>query len=195
MRQRSIVPALCILFLAAGPAAPADTAARPPALPEHVLYGQMFRHVVELEKQADAVEKRGEDGAKYRLRYQQSAALSDRQDTQLKTIAQECMERVAEQDLRARDVIRAARAQAGGRELAPGQTPPRPPAELAELQEERNALILEARDRLHGAFGQEEFKRFDTFLREKLGPRIRQATPGIPNREGQRPSRPEPERQ
>lgn len=178
MRPRHLIPSLLLLAFAI--AAPSRAAAGAPAaddLPEHVLYGQMFRHVVALEQQAEALEKRGEDGGKLRLRYQQSAELSDRQDETLKAIARDCVARVAEQDRKAVAIIQAARARIPDGILAAGQAPPVAPPELAELQKERNALILEFRDQLRYAFGEEEFQRLDTFARQSIGPHIRRISP------------------
>lgn len=180
MRRRHLIPSF--LMLTCATFAPCWAAAGAPAadpLPEHVLYGQMFRHVVALEQRAEVLEKRGEDGAKLRRRYKQSAELSDRQDETLKAIARDCVARVAEQDRKALALIREARARTPGGTLAQGQAPPAAPPALAELQEERNALILEFRDQLRDAFGEEEFERLDAFARQRLGPHIRQVSPGI----------------
>jgi hypothetical protein len=199
MNRRFLIHVFLILFLATGTAAFAASAAEPSArplrspdaLPEPVLYGQMFLHVVALEQRAAALEKRGEDGSQLRLRYKQSAELSDREDETLKTIARDCMARVTEQDRKAMEVIRAVRARTPDGQLARGEKAPVPQAELAELaalQAERDALILAARDRLRATFGEEEFVRLDAFARKTLGPHIRQIAPGIqrPDRRGQK---------
>jgi hypothetical protein len=40
------------------------------------------------------------------------------------------------------------------------------------MQQERNAIILRARDRLRQAFGAKEFERFDAFLQAHVKPAI-----------------------
>ncbi|HXO20089.1 MAG TPA: hypothetical protein VOA87_09215 [Thermoanaerobaculia bacterium] len=170
-------------FASVSPAAPAPPPPAAPAiaappteamdrLPDPVVYGQMFRHVVALGRKAEAAEQKGEDGSRFRLLYRQKAALDDDQDRRLQQIAGDCMAQVEQQDKKARQLIAAARAQTGAK-LLPGQAPPAPPAELKGLQAERDALILAARDRLHAAFGEDEFQRFDQFVRRTIAPHIR----------------------
>ena len=51
--------------------------------------------------------------------------------------------------------------------------PPPPPPELFAMQQERNAIILQARERLHAAFGEEEFTRFDQFVQKRIGSQVK----------------------
>ncbi|HKX26915.1 MAG TPA: hypothetical protein VJ302_04400 [Blastocatellia bacterium] len=165
-------------------------AQNPPAtgpVPKHVITWLMLRHVVTLNKQADEAEKKGQDGSKLRLRYKELADLSDWQAQTLNQIATECYMQVVEQDQKAQRAIDAFRAQVPGGKLADGQTPPPPPAELKELQKERNRLVSAASERLRQAFGEAEFKRFDRFINEKFAPHVRNLTPGA-MRPGFRPA-------
>jgi hypothetical protein len=46
---------------------------------------------------------------------------------------------------------------------------PPPPPELKALWEERNAIILRARDQIRAVFGEEEFARFDNYAKYHHG--------------------------
>jgi len=158
----------------------------PGDLPEPVLYGTVFHHVIALQKQAAILEKKGEDGSKYRLLYRRRAKLDEQQARALDKIAADCQLEVTQQDQKAWQLIAAARAQVAGGRLAKGQTPKAPPKELAALQQERNDIVLKARDRLREALGDQEFERFDAFVRETIGPRITVHSPAIPRTAGPR---------
>jgi hypothetical protein len=80
--------------------------------------------------------------------------LDDGQARALGEVAAECQSRVAEVDARAKSVIEAFRAQPPG-----GQRP-----DLAALEEERRSIIMQAREKLRTAFGEEVFRRFDTYV-------------------------------
>jgi hypothetical protein len=95
--------------------------------------------------------------------------LSDEQARALVEIATECEGRVAEVDARARPIIEAFRAQnQQARTPGQGELPP-PPPELAQLQQERNSIILQAREKLRTALGEEAFRRLDKYVTPKPG--------------------------
>ncbi len=102
------------------------------AVPEHIVYGQMFNLLVALDNAAD---------------YQHQAGLSDEQAAALKEIAIDCQREVEQQDAKARKIINAFRDKLAKIKPKPGASLPPPPVELAAMQEERNAIILRARDR------------------------------------------------
>ena len=141
-------------------------------IPEHVAYRQLFRHVVFLKQRAQEVERRGEDARSLRAFYQQRAGIDDRQAALLERIAAESEREVAQQDARARAVIDDFRADFPGGQIPQGQRLPPPPAELKALQEERNNLILRARERLRAALGEQEFARFDDYVQNSVAPGV-----------------------
>lgn len=141
--------------------------------PEHVVYGQVFRHVKELHRKASEEERQGRDGAQFRGLYRRMARLDDRQASLLDQIAAETNGEVEKLNARAVRIISEVRAKHPDGKLAPGEQPPAPPAELAELSTRRRDLILQGRERLRSVFGEEEFQRFDRFVRENLKPGIR----------------------
>jgi len=87
--------------------------------------------------------------------------LDEAQAGALEAIAFACKEDVSRQDQKARGIIMSYRAQFPDGKIPDGVTPPPPPPELKLMWEERNAIILRARDRLRAALGEEAFRRFD----------------------------------
>jgi hypothetical protein len=112
-----------------------------PGISEHVFYGEVFSLIATLDNAAD---------------YQKQAGLSDDQTSVLGEIAKDCQRDLEYQDARAQGVIMAFRAPLNESDLKqrdPKKMPP-VPAELTQLQEGRNAIVLHHRDRLKKALGQ-----------------------------------------
>jgi hypothetical protein len=150
--------------------------ARQPELeevPEYVVYGQVFRHLKELHAKAADEERQGRDGAHLRKLYKEMAKLDDRQAAQLDEVAAEANGEIEKLNKRAMKIIGELRAKHPEGKLAPGEQPPAPPAELAELSAKRRDRINEGRERLRSAFGEEEFVRFNEFVRQRVKPGVR----------------------
>ena len=155
------------------------------SIPDYEVYHQLFHHHVAMKKKAGELEKLGNDGKFLRGFYQREAKLSNEEARVFDDIASSCDEEVAKQDTKAAAIIDEALARNGEGKLAEGTSPPEPPAELKTLWDQRNAIILRARERLQFAFGAQEFERFERFVKSNVEPRIT-STPA--NR--QRPSTP-----
>jgi hypothetical protein len=119
------------------------SAQRSEEIPEHIFYGEVFSLLAELKNIAD---------------YQREAALSDYEASFLEEIATDCAGDVARQDAKAEAFINAFRRRM--RRSLGGKRPQPVPAELTELQKERDAIALRHRDRLRKALGEDAFKRF-----------------------------------
>lgn len=145
-------------------------------VPEHIAYGQVFRHLKELHRKADEEDRQGRDGARFRRLYKEMAKLDDRQAALLDEIAARTNGEIEKLDRRAMKIIGDLRAKHPEGKLAPGEQPPAPPAELAELSAARRDRINEAREHLRSVFGEEEFGRFNQFVRERVKPGIRRLT-------------------
>lgn len=142
-------------------------------IPERVVYRTMFRHFVALKKKAEEKEKQGQDGAALRHFYKREAKLNDKQEKELDRIASKVDLDVEKKDKRAKEIINEYRSHYPQGQIPKGETLPPPPAELQQLQDERNALILSARDELRKAFGEEEFQRFDKFVRDNIASKMK----------------------
>lgn len=134
------------------------------AVPDHVVYNSLFRKVVRLrEKTKELQSQKRIDGRNY-FPMQREAKLSEAQATTLETIAFTCRQQVTERDNKANAIIQAFQLRFPGGRVPDGGSPP-PPPELRSLWEERTAIILNARESLRMAFGDEEFGRFDNFAK------------------------------
>lgn len=178
MRRKRSLLILCITILTvsalvfkASSKQPQEAAANTPhasPLPEHVAYWFLFHHSAALKRKADEVEKKGKSSS-LRALIKRDADLNDGQAATLETISLECEREVAEKDAQAKVVIAAVRARYPDGKIPRGESlPPVPPA-LEALQQERDAIILRARDRLHEAFGDQDFQRFDSFVKKDAG--------------------------
>lgn len=142
-------------------------------MPEFVVYRQFFRHVAFLKQKAEEREAGGEDASSLRSYYKRQANLDDRLARILDDIAADCNAAVERLDKKAKKITEQFRALNPGGELTGGQLPPAPPAELSSLWEERKEVILQARERLRAAFGEQEFHRLDEQVRRGVVPNIR----------------------
>jgi len=147
----------------------------PITVPDYIVYGALFHHVVEVKQQADQAQSSGEDASSLRSFFQRQMDLSQEHARKLDEIASECVIEVAKQDAKAKEVIRAFKTQYPPGEVKASKTLPPPPAELQQMQEERNAIILRARDRLATALGDKTFQNVDRYITNRVAPAIRPA--------------------
>jgi hypothetical protein len=151
---------------AAQPATTTGQAER--VIPDHVPYMFLFKHHHFNLQKADELAQQGKDDSQYRLMFKRRAGLSDREAQDFDQITRECNQELAQQDAKAQAVIAEFRKQYPDGKLPEGVTLPPPPPELTQLQQEHDAIILRARDRLHAALGDEEFTRFDSFVQSRV---------------------------
>ncbi len=144
-------------------------------VPEHVVYGMLFREVNEFRKKAKEKENRGDNASDLRNFHRNKTGLDERQSTALEKIAADCQSEVDVLDRKARKIILDARALHPGGLLAKGETLPPPPAELKTLDEQRVRTILKARDFLRASLGEGEFLRFDKLSKKEASEKLRPA--------------------
>lgn len=141
-------------------------------VPQHVIYSHLFHQITAFKKQAEEAESKGRDGRPLRSLFQREAGLNGAQASVLDVIASECLREVAIQDAKAKLIIDAFKARFPYGRMPRGERPPPPPAELTAMQEERNAIILRARNRLQLTLGEQEFNRFEAFVNRRVVPNI-----------------------
>jgi hypothetical protein len=139
-------------------------------IPLYVRYDILFRRIIGPQSGGlGAKTPPNMDRTFYADLVRRDVQLSDEQARALVEIATECEGRVAEVNARARTIIEAARAQnQQARTQGQGELPP-PPPELAQLQQERNSIILQAREKLRTALGEEAFQRLDKYVTPQPG--------------------------
>jgi len=121
------------------------------AIPDHIFYGETLSLLAKLKDVND---------------YQDRAQLTDEQANFLRVTAEECAEKLAKQDAIAEKRIVALRRQ--NLKAKPAQSTPPIPAEIAELQAQRNAVILRCRDSLRAGLGHEKFEQFRLAAKSKV---------------------------
>jgi hypothetical protein len=112
-------------------------------IPDHIFYGEIFSVIAKLKNVRD---------------FQDRAQLTDEETDFLRVTAEQCAEGVAKQDAIAEKRIAALRQQS--LKSKPTTSTPPIPAEVAELQAQRDAVILHCRDVLRKELGNEKFDQF-----------------------------------
>ena len=138
-----------------------------------VLYGAFFDLVVELQKQAAELELSGESGESLRGYVRDQANLNDYEDRKMAEIAAACVEEMSRQDARALAVIQQFRSQFPGGKVPVGAKLPPPPPELRALQEGRNQIILDARNKLRDELGQTGFDKVARFAERNISLKVK----------------------
>lgn len=142
------------------------------SLPEYVPYMFLFDHHGSNLRKAVKLELQSKDATFFRSMFKNQIGLSDEKSAVLDQVTRDCEQELVVQDAKAQRVISKFKARYRDGIVPPGETVSAPPPELSALQQERNAIILRARDRLHGAFGEGEFARFDSFIRGRFASRV-----------------------
>ena len=111
-------------------------------IPDRVFYGETLSLLAKLKNVHD---------------YQAQARLSDEEADFLRVTAEQCAERVAKQDEIAQTRIIALQERLKSK---PVRSAPPVPAEISELQAQRDAIILKCRDVIRAQLGNEKFEQF-----------------------------------
>lgn len=138
-------------------------------IPDDIAYGQVFRHIEELNRKANEDEQgKGKDGSQLRNLYKNMAKLDERQARTLDMVAQKTNQELKRLDQQARQIIERIRAKAPNGRLAKGQAPPVPPPLLTELNDKRKNLILQAITELRANLGEQSFAKFHQFVEQNV---------------------------
>lgn len=153
---------------------PQESSAREqsPDIPDHIAYLHLFRHTAAFKKKAEELERAGKDGSAFKTYFKRKAELNDGEAQLLDAIASECAGELEQQDAKAKVLIDAYKAQYPGGRVPHGEVPNPPPAELRAMSEGRDAIVLRYRDRLRATLGEDEFNRFQSFVKRRVVPNI-----------------------
>lgn len=135
------------------------------SVPEHIVYGFLFRNVARNKERNLEDLAKGATTTKY-VAFKRELGFGAEQSSVLIEIASDCEFQLRQQDRNAQLIIAEFRAKLPKTKEAP---PPPPPPQLKTMWDERNALILRARDRLRAALGNETFERLDNFAKFRYG--------------------------
>jgi hypothetical protein len=115
---------------------------------------------------ADAAQKQGQDRSNLRQLVRLRAGLTEAEGESLQAISLQCDSDVAAQDAKAKIIIDQFHAQYPSELINPSFPPVTPPV-LASMWQDRNNIVLAARDQLRIELGEADFAKFDQFLRAK----------------------------
>lgn len=147
----------------------------PANAPEHIVYGQFFRHLISLKKQAKDNELKSKKASKLRTHYKDKIGLKDDQALILDQIAADCLREMDRTDEKAKKIIDAAHARFPNGQIPQGQQLPSPPIELKKLQRERDMSVLQSRRKLREKLGDYEFQLIDDYVKIKFAREIKPA--------------------
>lgn len=163
----SLIAAISTVALAQQSSAE-SAAQKDDSFPLSARYGILFRRLAGTQSGNQESNPAAKTAAQhYAELLQHQVPLSDEQTRALIETASECQRQVADVDARARKIIEAFRAQTPRAPDSNGDqqsSRPAPPAELAALEKERTSIIIQAREKLRTAFGEETFQRFEKYL-------------------------------
>lgn len=142
-------------------------------IPNHVLYDNLFRIVISLKKKADSEQTNSEKRIGLENYFKSRAGLNDVENQTLQSVALGYMQQVALLDSQAKAVIIQTR-QANPNGVVPVNQPP--PAELVNLQNQRNELALSYREHLKESMDADGFAKVEKFVSEDFASHI-QVTP------------------
>lgn len=145
----------------------------PANAPEHVVYGQFFRHLIALKKQAKDNELKSKKQSKLRTHYKDKIGLKDDIAQILDNIAAECVKEMAQTDEKAKKIIDKARSRFPDGKIPQGQQLPPPPQELRKLQRDRDMSILKARQKLRKKLGDYDFQLIDDHIKINFARQIK----------------------
>jgi hypothetical protein len=190
MKNRAMVIAFFLvvcgsLIVKAQTGSPAVTATGTPL----AAYRHFFRHVQYLESVANS--KSGDKAKHIRQHYQLRLGLSDQESSHLKRVSAEATTALDAMEQRAAAIINEERAKYPGGKLLSRDSLPRPPAELAQLQQERDNLTRTHIQSLNTVFSSAAFGKLDNWIKSTIsatetGPKARPVppTPSLPKAGG-----------
>jgi hypothetical protein len=186
LRRRRIVAVLqlCILLMAITflplrlQAAPGSQAPRTQA-PLHLLYRHFLAYQMHLDQIADEDFRQGKDGSDFRDHYQRALGFTGAEFAPIRTAARRLDGELKIEDERIKAVIDSYRAQTPRIVSGPGELPAAP-AELGQLQQERDAIIKKEIRRLNAALGPVRAAKLQQYIQNEVAQHARQVQPAHP---------------
>jgi len=141
-------------------------------LPQRVVYGEAFKHIVFLDDQANLADQQGQSGNAMRNYYQTRAGLSAAETALLKSTAHSTVTALLAVDQQIQAAVATYRAQIPNGKW-PAKTPLPPlPAELQTLQTQKDNLILNGLAAIQAGYAAASFQNLDSFAQNDIAPHI-----------------------
>lgn len=138
-------------------------------IPSYVLYDKLFRMIISFKKKAESQEMSGERIISVTNYFKDRANLNEEENQTLQNTALEYTQKIALIDEQARTIIVQTRQAISTGVVSRNQPPP---AELANLQEQRNQMALLYRDRLKESLGSDGSAKFARYIEGEFASRF-----------------------
>jgi hypothetical protein len=145
----------------------AITAVNTHAIPDDVIYRHFFRHVAKYQDIAEKAEASGRSSP-FRHSFRTRLSLTPTEEEDLNRIAADCMTQLLGVQQQIAAVVSQFRSAYPPGQLKPRVKLPPPPPELAPLVAQKKAIIIDARNKLRTALGDEEFSRVDSLIKAQM---------------------------
>jgi len=132
-------------------------------VPRYQVYEHLFSVLAALDRKADELKAKGEDDKRYREFYKRAAGLNEHQWKELQEIVADARKDIEDVDQEAQALIEKIRER---NRQTNTFAPPSP--KLEELQHKKNHIFASVPDKIKEKFGDDEFNRFDKFVRSGL---------------------------
>ena len=156
------------------------TTLAPGSVPTPVLYRFFFRHLANLDVQANNVDAQGQDGSDLRNYYQTILSLTGQETASLKQGGSRCMTAVKQVDQQAQTIIQQLRAPFPGGYIPPGSAPPPPNPQLTQLTQTRDSVTNSQIQALQTALGPATFEKVDNYVKTQFASQV-STVPIAPN--------------
>jgi hypothetical protein len=162
------------------PPVPTAPAAPAPAVSTPTLYRFFFRHLGNLDTQANSMDAQGQNGSDLRNYYQTILVLSDQDAATLKQNAAACVTAVQQLDQQAQVIIQQMRAPFPGGKIQAGQSLPAPDPRLKQLTAQRDAVTNSQIQTLQSGLTSGSFQKIDTYVRTQFAAQV-SSVPIVPH--------------
>ncbi|MFN0139438.1 MAG: hypothetical protein ACKVQW_05045 [Pyrinomonadaceae bacterium] len=137
-------------------------------VPDYVLYDSLFRMDLSFRRKALEQQLTGQPVTSLQHYFKNSANLTDEENEVLRLTAIEFLEEIEPIDTRARQLTAEIREQYLYGEVPAGGEVAPPPAELGDLQDRRNEIVLQKREKLSELLGKDAFEKLDKFMHKEF---------------------------
>jgi hypothetical protein len=141
-------------------------------IPDRITYWFLFKKADTLEKAARKAQAENRNAAEYREFFKGKLNLTEAQNNALMEIAATCVMEIETLDAEAQEIIKKGHEELKRNPPRPGDAPPAPPAELAQLQIRRESAINRFREMLRQSLGDDKFAEIDLYVKKEIAPKV-----------------------
>lgn len=137
-------------------------------IPEHMVYDQLFRLVVNFKRKAEQLKPTDDRGLWLGSYFEREASLSEEQARALNDIAEVFVAEISAVDSQARTAIERMRSSVSVDQARLDPSALKPTEELKQLQKKREEIALSYLDRLRTSLGPDDFPAFEHYVENDL---------------------------